>query len=579
MGTNFYKLLRTLADTWFKRPGIILLAGFVLSGCGGGSSSSPPATTTFTVGGIVTGLAGSGLVLQNNGADNLTINANGSFTFATGVASGGSYTVTVLTPVAGQTCTVGHGSGANLSSNVKNVTVICSATSYTVSGNVTGLLAGQSVTLENNAADATSVASNTTFTFSRPVAYHSSYAITVSEQPVGQDCTVTNGSKTNITANVTDVVVTCGPATYSVLYAFGASSVDAINPTNNIVLATDGNFYGTSRTGGANNDGAIFKMTSAGSETVLNSFSSSGTVGYGPDYNSGLIVGSDGNLYGMTSNGGGSANCGSVFKTSPAGVVTTVYTFAGPPSDGCSPHGRLVLGSDGNYYGMTYVGGANNKGTVFKITPTQASPYYSESLLHSFGSGDGQYPMAGLVEGSPGIFYGVTESGGSSGNGAVITITSAGAENVLYSFAGFPTDGGNSFSGLTLGPDGNFYGVTENGGTDLNGVVFKITPAGVETVIHNFAGGTADGAAPNGSELVLGTDNNFYSTTINGGANSDGVLYKITPAGEVTLLHSFAGGADGASPTSSVVINPSNGHVYGTTPNGGTNSGGIFFSY
>ena len=207
------------------------------------------------------------------------------------------------------------------------------------------------------------------------------------------------------------------------------------------------------------------------------------------------------------------------------------------------------------------------------------TPAGAESVLHSFGTGrDGIFPMAGLVEYNPGQFYGVAESGGANSNGAIFTVTTAGVENVVYSFAGFPIDGSNPYSGLTLGSDGNFYGVTEFGGTQGLGTVFKITPNGVETVVHSFVGGTADGSLPNGSDLVQGLDHNFYSMTKSGGASGDGVLYKITPAGDVTLLHSFAGGADGSAPTSSVLI-AKDGYIYGTVFGGGANSGGIFFRY
>ena len=581
MRTNSHNSIRILFNTGLRSAGLIFLTGFLLgqlSGCGGGSSTaspppSPPASTTFTVGGTVTGLSGTGLVLQNNGSDNLTINTSGTFTFATAVASGGSYAVTVLTPVTGQTCTVDNGTGLNVTGNITNVAVICSSIAYTVSGSVTGLLAGQSVTLENNGANPTNVASNTSFTFSTPVAYGGSYAVTVTGQPVGQDCAVSNGSMSQVTADVSNVVVSCGPATYTNLPAFGATSADAINPANNIVLAKDGNFYGTSTSGGANNKGALFKVTPAGVESVLYSFSSSGPAGFNPDYNSGLIIGSDGDFYGTTYLDGASG-CGSVFKATAAGVVTALHTFTGTVSDGCNPHGKLVLGSDGNYYGVTYSGGLNNQGTVFMVTPAGA-----ESVLHSFGTGrDGIFPMAGLVEYNPGQFYGVAESGGANSNGAIFTVTTAGVENVVYSFAGFPIDGSNPYSGLTLGSDGNFYGVTEFGGTQGLGTVFKITPNGVETVVHSFVGGTADGSLPNGSDLVQGLDHNFYSMTKSGGASGDGVLYKITPAGDVTLLHSFAGGADGSAPTSSVLI-AKDGYVYGTVFGGGANSGVIFFRY
>ncbi len=286
----------------------------------------------------------------------------------------------------------------------------------------------------------------------------------------------------------------------------------------------------------------------------------------------GLIAGSDGNYYGTTANGG-SNGLGTFFKVTPAGVETVLYSFAGGGSDGADPEG-IVQGTDGNFYGATNFGGNGNCpsgcGMVFRITPAGA-----ETVLYFFtGAADGGDPN-GVVEGTDGNFYGTAAYGGiansncgASGCGVVFRLTSAGAESVVYSFSG----GTNGLQPVSLiqGTDGNFYGTTVYGGQLNYGTVFKVTAAGAQTVLHSFAGGT-DGQQPQQTQLIEGSDGNFYGTTPYGGANSRGVVYRITPAGAETVLYAFAGGAnDGALPFTSLVEN--GGDFYGTTNGGGNGS-------
>lgn len=578
MRINFYNKIKKLPAVCAARISLILASGVMfaaLSGCGGGSGFAQPdgQSSLFTIGGTVSGLSGTGLVLQNNGTDNLAQTADGDFTFATKIARNGSYAVTVLTQPVGQICTVNNGTGSNITSNVTNVSVNCSALTYTVSGTVTGLITGQQITIKNNGANPTNVTSNTSFTFSTPIAYGSNYAVTVDTQPVTQTCTVTNGSMTNVTANVTNVVISCSTPTFQVLYSYGTITNDAITPTyGRLVQASDGNFYGATMGGGEFNEGAAFMITPLGVETVTHSFDSSGARS--PSVIS-LAIGPDGDFYSVSTSGGFDS-CGTVFKVTSTGTATVLHNFNSTTTDGCSPTSGLTLGSDGNFYGTTGGAGAFNGGTVFKITPSG-----TETLVYSFGNGlDGSSPFnANLVQASDGNFYGVTNGGGDNGLGTVYKLTPSGTETVLYSFAGGTTDGSSPQSGLTIGPDGNFYGTTLEGGASNLGTVFKITPTGTETVIHSFAGGAADGAQPSGSDLVLGPDNNFYSMTSAGGASDNGVLYKITPGGAVTLLHTFSGGAtDGAVPFTGITIG-TDGYLYGTTSEGGAFSEGVFFRY
>ena len=292
----------------------------------------------------------------------------------------------------------------------------------------------------------------------------------------------------------------------------------------------------------------------------------------------GLIQGSDGNFYGTTANGGATGSnpgVGTVFKITPGGVETILHAFTGG-NDGGLPDAALIQARDGNFYGTTSSGGGGAYGTVFKMTPAGI-----ETVLYTFtGGSDGATPQASLVQGSDGDFYGTTFSGAGpatgTGNGTVFKISPGGVETVLHSFTG-GTDGGSPASALVQGSDGNFYGTTTVGGIGNNGLVFKITPTGTETVLHSFTGGT-DGIDPTAS-LVLGSDGNFYGTTdavnINGGVATFGTVFKITPAGTLTVLYSFKGGSDGEGP-SSALIQGSDGNFYGTTSGSLTGSSTAF---
>ena len=204
-----------------------------------------------------------------------------------------------------------------------------------------------------------------------------------------------------------------------------------------------------------------------------------------------------------------------------------------------------------------------------------------ETVLHSFAfAGDGTHPDGALIEGTDGNFYGMTSAGGSAntGNGTVFKLTPAGAETVLYSFAGAPSDGNLPYAvRLLQGSDGNFYGTTEGGGTNNLGIVFRLTAAGIETVLYSFSGGPNDGDSPVGN-LIEGSDGSLYGTTAFGGAYGKGSVFKLTPSGTATLLYSFSGSrGDGTEPNAGLTLG-SDGTVYGTTNSGGINNQGTFFN-
>ncbi|MGA2373285.1 MAG: choice-of-anchor tandem repeat GloVer-containing protein [Candidatus Korobacteraceae bacterium] len=328
-----------------------------------------------------------------------------------------------------------------------------------------------------------------------------------------------------------------------------------------LIQGTDGNFYGTTAKGGANGYGTVFKITPAGTLTTLHSFD--GTDGYEPL--AGLVQASDGNFYGTTYQGG-TDGAGTVFKITPTGTLTTLHSFDG--TDGNGPEAGLVQANDGNFYGTTYYGGNGGCqlpgcGTVFKITSGGAL-----TTLHSFAGADGAAPLAGLVQAADGNFYATTVYGGTYNDGTVFKITSGGALTTLYSFcAQTGCNGTYPSAGLVQATDGNFYGTAFYGGTYNDGTVFKITSEGTLTTLYSLGGGA--GANPWAAALVQATDGSFYGTALNGGTYGDGVVFKITSSGTLTTLHSF-NSSDGANPQGGLV-QATDGNFYGTTFFGGAN--------
>ncbi len=366
----------------------------------------------------------------------------------------------------------------------------------------------------------------------------------------------------------------------TVLHSFALSGDgNSPAPYSSLVQAKDGNLYGMTNGGGANSNGAVFEITTSGTENLLYSFGASLTDAAYPW--SSLIQATDGNLYGMTT-AGGTNGTGAVFKLTTAGAESIVYSFGATTGDGSTPWGGLIQATDGNLYGVTYVGGTNNKGAVFKITMT-GTP--TESVLYSFGATatDGVWPIGSLIQATDGNLYGMTNTGGTYGKGVVfkITMTSTPTETVLWSFGG-AGDGTLPLGSLIQASDSNLYGMTQSGGANNMGTVFKITTTGTETVLHSFAGGAGDGNKPLGS-LIQGSDGNLYGVTEWGGANGliagpgYGTAFKITTSGAMTLLYSFGATAtDGSGPIGSL-IQASDGHFYGMTFQGGTYAVGTVF--
>ncbi len=392
-------------------------------------------------------------------------------------------------------------------------------------------------------------------------------------------------------------------ATFTTLATFNVT--DGETPYGSLVQGLDGNFYGTTQQGGAKKVcfnvenpkkvgcGTVFKITPGGTLTTLHSFD--GTDGSFP--RAGLVLASNGNFYGVTSNGGAGTSsscptafngqnlgCGTVFEITPGGALTTLHSFDG--TDGSVPHAPLLQAGNGNFYGTTSTGGAgsacpNGCGTVFEITPSGTL-----TTLHSFDVTDGALPYAGLVQASNGNLYGTTDAGGVSsscpennvftelGCGTVFEITPSGTLTTLHNFG--IADGSFPNDGLVQATDGNLYGTTSMGGSNCSGgldpgcgTVFKITPAGTLTTLHSFD--STDGGQPFAG-LVQATDGNFYGTTVSGGTNTGcGTVFEITPGGTLTTLVDLGSGSTmGSCDPFGGLLQATNGNLYGTTSVVGT---------
>jgi uncharacterized repeat protein (TIGR03803 family) len=366
-----------------------------------------------------------------------------------------------------------------------------------------------------------------------------------------------------------------GGQTLTTLHSFNRG--DGANPYAALVQGSDGCFYGTTYLGGTSNNGTVFRISASGSLTNLHSFFSASD---GADPQAGLVQGSDGNFYGTASDSG-PGNDGTVFRIGPSGNFTNLYSFSGPPSDGAYPEAALVQGSDGDFYGTTHFGGTSTNcgfgcGTVFRIDTGG-----SLTNLHSFNSSDGRAPTSSLVQGNDGNFYGTTSFGGTSTNcnggcGTVFRIDPSGNLAVLYQFSG-PDGAHPDYAVLMRASDGNFYGTTSVGGMSTNcnggcGTVFRISPNGNFTNLYSFSGN--DGAYPQAG-LVQGSDGDFYGTTTGGGSTNCsggcGTVFRISPSGSLTNLHSFTGGSGGKAPLAGLVQG-SDGSFYGTTSGGGAST-------
>jgi uncharacterized repeat protein (TIGR03803 family) len=376
---------------------------------------------------------------------------------------------------------------------------------------------------------------------------------------------------------------------YKVLYTFEGSP-NAAFPSGTLVNSKEGLYGATSAGGnigcGRNGCGVLFKLDNTGKETVIYSFCDQPDCADGV-YPNGVIGDSKGNLYGTTDEGGAS-KAGVVFKLSKAGKETVLYSFCAQSSctDGAYPYAGVVRNVKEGLYGTTYSGGTSGSGTVFKLSTNG-----KETVLHSFtGGADGANPLGEMIEDSQGNLYGTTYYGGDLscgseglGCGVVFKVSKAGRETVLHSFKS-GSDGQYPTAGVIRDAEGNLYGTTRGGGSTACllgcGTVFKLSKMGKETILHLFTG-AADGANPE-SGLIRDTEGNLYGTTYLGGkplctTYGCGTVFKLSKTGKETVLYSFTGEADGESPQYALVRD-AKGNLCGTTLSGNGDTGyGVVF--
>ncbi|MGB6690338.1 MAG: choice-of-anchor tandem repeat GloVer-containing protein [Terracidiphilus sp.] len=392
----------------------------------------------------------------------------------------------------------------------------------------------------------------------------------------------------------------------TVLYAFGAISMDGDRPYGGLIFDGKGNLYGITVTGGTHSNGTVFELIpEAGggwTEKVLYNFGDAVSDGQNPY--GGVIFDKLGNLYGTTDNGGTDLS-GTVFELSPqpdgSWKEQMLYSFKNIDNDGNYPQAGLILDGNGNLYGTTSQGGDSSSGTVFEVSP-QSGGTWTEQVLHSFSSSstDGTFPEAGLIFDGNGNLYGTTSEGGSPhGPGTVFELTQVAGgnwnEQVLHSFGANSMDGIFPEAGLIFDGSGNLYGTTQLGGAygalyAGGGTVFELTPAvegtWTEKILYSFGTSTTDGQNPYSGVVFDGKGNLYGATEIGGeyapgGTADGGTAFKLTPVTTgpwtETVLHSFGGTAtDGDLVRSATLLRDAAGNLYGTTSSGGSGDGTVF---
>ena len=362
---------------------------------------------------------------------------------------------------------------------------------------------------------------------------------------------------------------------FSVLHVFGVGILDGADPRAGLISDADGTLYGTSCDGQPGGHGTVFRVRPDGSGfTILHGFPFDASDGEDPS--APLLLDSAGNLYG-TAYDGGSAGFGTAFKVGVDGSGFKVLRgFTGFPGDGAFPPGALVADGSGNLYGVTFNGGSDDTGMVFRVK-SDGSGF---TILHSFGGGvgDGAYPLGALIADSSENLYGTTEGGGGEGVGTVFRMKTNGTGfSVIHSFRDDPADGEFPEAALVL-DSGNLYGTTSLGGAAGTGTVFRLKTDGTNfRLLHSFEDSPDDGADPR-APLALDSGGNLYGTTLSGGSHDGGIVFALKTDGSgYRILHDFRGGPlDGADPYGAVLLG-AGGSLYGTTASGGAWFAGTVF--
>lgn len=360
---------------------------------------------------------------------------------------------------------------------------------------------------------------------------------------------------------------------YRLLHLFTGRNEDGATPYAELLEASDGAFYGTTRNGGVTNQGTIFRISKDGnSYTVLRRFSSAAD---GANPSAGLIEGTDGWLYG-TAHFGGRTNLGTIFKLAKDGSgFAVIHHFTRAGSGGVQPVGGVIEGRDGLLYGTTYFGGASNEGTVFRIKK-DGTEY---RVLRSFSSaiGDGINPYAGVIEGTDQALYGTTYAGGSSRAGAVFRVNRDGTGfRVLRHFTATGDDGAQPYGGVIEGSDEALYGTTSAGGAAGQGTIFKLNKDGRGYAVVRSFPFRGDAAVPQGG-LVEASDGTLFGASQYGGPRDQGTVFKLRKDGSnYAVVHTFLGGADAAHSFGGL-IRARDASFIGSTWDGGSANGGTIF--
>lgn len=338
--------------------------------------------------------------------------------------------------------------------------------------------------------------------------------------------------------------------TFTVLHEFKGSPTDGANPQAGLVRDAAGNIFGTTFAGGGASEGTIFKLTKSGQESVLFTFNTFN----GSFPASSLLLDKAGNLYGTAFEGPGGA--GVLFRLAKDGTEDSFHIFeGGAGSQAAVPAGAVIIDQAGNIYGSTLLGGLGF-GVVYQIDPAG-----SFTVLHNFhGTSDGAGPQGSLVRDAAGNIYGAAAEGGARNKGVIFRLATDGTLTVLHTFTG-GKDGSSPQGGLLLDQAGNLFGSALKGGDAGNGTIFKVTTSGRFTRLYSFVG-KPDGINPNGG-LIKDAAGNILGTAQLGGGQGLGTVFKLSPARVLTVLHNFTGDLDGATPFGGL-IRDSAGVLYGT---------------
>ena len=366
---------------------------------------------------------------------------------------------------------------------------------------------------------------------------------------------------------------------FQLLYTF-TGGLDGGQPYSGVTINRGGNLFGTTHTGNqGTNWGQVYELEHAGSGYVFADLAL-----YDGTLEAPAVFGPNGTIYSTSPNNLTIYRHGYVLNVSPptttvcSGVfclwnASVLYGFSGGADGDIPNYGALIFDRAGNMYGTTSAGGSGS-GVVYELTGSGS--HWTEQPIYTFaGSPDGADPFSGVIFDNAGNLYGTTTAGGASGHGAVFELSPSGnawTERILYSFTG-GSDGSYPTAGLIFDNAGNLYGATNAGGTGGGGTVFELSPSGGGwnySLLHSFTGGPNCGPW---SSLTL-NGGNLYGATVCDGANTAGNVFKLSTSGTYNSLYDFTGGNDGKFPYGSVSLDPT-GNLYGTTLRGGAELQGV----